>query len=358
MLLWRQAARVFRAKGYSNFTAADELEKKFGEGQGLGRSRLALLVTTQCEPCPEAVADFILNELEVKDPKAWAEYLREVANEPPETQSAAPAVVAGPREAREVAKEAAGEVASAVTARLDKTEGLLEALRARLETFVTQAEWKFHGLEKQLSGVLSTLGGKLDTFASSVREQLGASASTIATIDIKLDHAQAQFNNADTQLEFMRYALSAIEKKREKDKQEIVRAAWGGGVLAVLGCVVFMHCHAPTAVTANVHVRAGVTQEAARSENSPLHFDRAPGIAGELGGRKVRAVSRTPMPGQAVTPCQGSERTLYGSCWILTGDAAPCPPDQFQDGQRCYVPVMDHSKPPIGGLLAPNPEHP
>jgi len=352
-MLWKKAARVFRAKGYSNFTAADELEKRFGERKGLGRSRLAFLVTTQCEPCPEPVADFILNELEVKNPQTWAEYLKEVANEPPDTQDAAPVVVAGPREAREVAREAAGEVASAVTTRLDKTEGLLEALRAKLEAFVTQAEWKFHDLENQLAGVLSALGGKLDTFASELREQLGVFASTINT---KLDHTQAHLDHADTQLELMRYALASIEKKREQDKKEIVRAAWGGGVLAVLGCVVFMHCHAPTAVTANVNVRAGVTEEAARSANAPLHFDRDPAVAGELGGRKVTAVPRKPMPGQAVTPCRGSERTLHGSCWIETRDDAPCPPDQFQEGQRCYVPVMDHSKPHVGGLLAPNPE--
>jgi hypothetical protein len=348
-LLWRKAARVFRAKGHSNFSAADALEEKFGRNQGLGRSRLALLVTTQHEPCPEPVADFILNQLEVKDPESWAEYLREVANEPAETSDTAPAVVAEPREVRDVAREAAGEVAGAVTGRLDKTDGMLEALRGKLDAFVTQAEWRFHEVEKQLSGVFSALGNTLDAFASSVRGQLEESSSTI---NLKLDRGQAQLNDAEMQFELMRYALAAMEERRKKDKKEILRATWGAGGLAVLGSVLFVHCHVPRAgpESLNGRTREGVTERAASGGQPMPHVDDSPGIGGELGERKVTLVPKTSLPGQAVAPCRDWMTTLYGSCWVeLANKTAPCPPDTYQDGQRCYVPVMAHGKPPVGG---------
>jgi len=61
---------------------------------------------------------------------------------------------------------------------------------------------------------------------------------------------------------------------------------------------------------------------------------------------KARRVPHTPLPGQAVSPCQGSETTLYGHCWLKIADtSAPCPLDLFEDGNSCYVPSQDAPKP-------------
>jgi DNA-binding XRE family transcriptional regulator len=88
-----------------------------------------------------------------------------------------------------------------------------------------------------------------------------------------------------------------------------------------------------------------------------LRFSPKPNaVAGELGERnKVRFVPREPLPNQAVAPCRGSETSINGSCWIgVLGKTAPCPPDTYQEGNYCYVPVAANPKVPLGEL--PNPE--
>ncbi|HLL84066.1 MAG TPA: hypothetical protein VK420_15480, partial [Longimicrobium sp.] len=104
MLLWRDAPRIWKAKGYtSHAAAADALEERFGSGKGLGRTSISLLVTTQYEPCSPEVEAFIRHELAIKNEETWARYLAEVANEPPE----------------EGAREPAAEVARPGTATID-----------------------------------------------------------------------------------------------------------------------------------------------------------------------------------------------------------------------------------------------
>jgi hypothetical protein len=79
-----------------------------------------------------------------------------------------------------------------------------------------------------------------------------------------------------------------------------------------------------------------------------------------MGKPKGRPMPHQPLPGQDVAPCKGSARTLYGACWFLSGDTAPCPPDQFEEGGKCYVPIhMVPGNSPSGPIAppSPNPEH-
>jgi len=60
---------------------------------------------------------------------------------------------------------------------------------------------------------------------------------------------------------------------------------------------------------------------------------------------------------QAVAPCEGSETELYGLCWKLTGHSAPCPSTEYQEGNRCYIPMFDAPKEPTSETREPpNPE--
>lgn len=78
-----------------------------------------------------------------------------------------------------------------------------------------------------------------------------------------------------------------------------------------------------------------------------------------LGEHKGRPMPHQALPNQAVAPCRGSERTLYGACWKGTDDSPPCPPDTFQEGQKCYVPVAANPQSPVSvPRMAPNPESP
>jgi hypothetical protein len=60
---------------------------------------------------------------------------------------------------------------------------------------------------------------------------------------------------------------------------------------------------------------------------------------------------------QAVAPCEGSETELYRLCWRQTAHSAPCPSDNYQEANKCYVPVFDPPKEPTSETReAPNPE--
>jgi len=86
-------------------------------------------------------------------------------------------------------------------------------------------------------------------------------------------------------------------------------------------------------------------------------------IAGDMGERHPEEsgpvmMPHEPLPGQKVTPCPGSSQVMYGGCWYETANKTPCPPDLFQEGQKCYVPI--HAKEPKPSCVKtqpPNPEH-
>ena len=69
---------------------------------------------------------------------------------------------------------------------------------------------------------------------------------------------------------------------------------------------------------------------------------RASVLRTHMGERKTGLpVPRHALPGMAVAPCQGSETTIYGQCWVQTNQQAPCPPDLYEYEKACYIPVHD-----------------
>jgi hypothetical protein len=47
-----------------------------------------------------------------------------------------------------------------------------------------------------------------------------------------------------------------------------------------------------------------------------------------------------PLEGQAVPPCTSPSREVNGGCWLLLGDAPPCPKNSVEHKSRCYAPVQ------------------
>jgi len=66
-----------------------------------------------------------------------------------------------------------------------------------------------------------------------------------------------------------------------------------------------------------------------------------------------------PLPNQAVAPCHGVARELYRACWIKVAHTqAPWPPDTYQEGDACYIPVAANPKQPVGEPKHLCPENP
>ncbi|HLL53510.1 MAG TPA: hypothetical protein VK447_08195 [Myxococcaceae bacterium] len=151
MLLWRNAARIWKAKGYSLTTVADELEKEFGSGRKLTRGPLSLLVTTRCEPCPPDVEQFIREGLPVKNRESWAEYLANVANGSPEDE--VPPLTLDLSDFREVARQVAAEVAKTVRGWLDVFGGRLDGVGSKLDA----VSEKLDCASEKLEGIQTTV---------------------------------------------------------------------------------------------------------------------------------------------------------------------------------------------------------
>jgi len=320
VLLWKNAAKVWRAKGHSNITIADALEAKFGVGKGLGRSTIAMLATTECEPCPPDVADFILNELAVLDEGTWARYLREEAKAPAEDPGPQP------REVRDVARDAAAEFAATVRVWLEAAERKLEAL---------------------MDGCASSVRGKLDVVERSVA------------------HVDSRLEIIDARLERWVEASSQhpAETRRDGDTQRILRAVYGSAAFTVLvvisSCATTAFRQAPAAdIRINVGREQIVSEDADEQQShaapGPIETKRVnvPSSGSErVGERKPPKPRRpaTPVKGQAAPPCQAVEEAINGGCWVRTTFKPPCPPELFEHGNGCFIAILKDSADGVGG---------
>jgi serine/threonine protein kinase len=52
-------------------------------------------------------------------------------------------------------------------------------------------------------------------------------------------------------------------------------------------------------------------------------------------------IPKTPLPGQARSPCKRREAEINKGCWRLLADPLPCSEREYEWRGRCYVPVLD-----------------
>jgi len=373
-LLWRQAALLWRAKGYTLTQATDAMEARFGTNNGYGRSRVSILIKTQCEPCPPEAAEFILSNdektgLKVLNAKRWAKFQRELTAIL-EGDSKAPSA---PVDLRELAKEAASLVTDTVRGWLDTAGGTLQA-------FATQGGALLSGLASKLDSAGSQLdsqNAKLDSTANKlddVNAKLDGNGVKLDKLNAKLDSNGAKLdtlyktaNNTEALAEVIRAKMDTSEQRRRREHLRIMGAILGVGLL--LTCV-SRSGTAPTAPAQNVTVNVGqgATDVAGRrvpgrqGDATDPESRSAEQIAGDMGERHPTSepvmMPHQPFPWQRVAPCPGSSKVMYGGCWYVTEEKAPCPSDQFQEGQKCYVPI--HAKEPKSSSETAqplNPEH-
>jgi hypothetical protein len=174
----------------------------------------------------------------------------------------------------------------------------------------------------------------------------------------------------------MKWAAADLARAMARQFGPWIGAGSAGGVLVVGLMFLFVTCHrstnaaqvaSPQAFNVNVTVGngQGVAQVAAgqgRNESWAPDFSVAADAAGDMGERKQPPqgprMMREALPGQRVKPCRSFQVTLYGACWIkIAEQKAPCPPETFQEGDSCYVPVQANPKVPVTTTVEPpNPE--
>jgi hypothetical protein len=281
----------------------------------------------------------------------------------------------------EVPAELLAKFGAAPPPRMDAKE-ISEGLAPRLDAVVS-------AIAERLDAVVSALTGKLDTVASSLRGKLDATSSTTAS---KLDGLEEKAKDAGHQLDRTAAKIGALELDLQKVKarqdttnariDDLSRSVLASGSLIGLGflTLAIVQCqHARSSTTAPpappvaapapasppppiqvvVNIGKDVAEAAVQVQlDHWLKGGGRPFSEKGMGKRKTgRPMPRTPLPDQAVKPCEGSEETLYGSCWFQTNKTAPCPPDQFQEGDKCYVPSMDDPKKPVSeNQQPPTPE--
>jgi len=307
---WRQIAKEWLAKGYSHTEAADKLEEEFGHGAGFSRTTLTTLATTKLEPCPPEVAEFI-HGWEIRDAKKWARHQRQVASQPPADAEPLPGSNS------ETIKEVMAKVGEGMRTWLDTDGHTLDDVKAKLDS----------------------TGAKLDD----VKKTVNHTEAVTELLDAKMDTS---------------------EQRRQREHLRLMAAIFGMGLF--LTCVSRPAPADPVqSFTVNVgQVAADVAgRQPARRWGEAIHPDnRIPaGIAGDMGERQPASgpvmMPHEPLAGQQVAPCSGSSEVIYGGCWYETGKKTPCPSDQFQEGQKCYVPI--HAKEPKHSsetVRSPNPE--
>ena len=230
-------------------------------------------------------------------------------------------------------------------------------------------------LTNTLEAVASALGGKFDALAASVRGKLDAFTLEVrAMLDstsAKLDGVSGELDRVATKVTALTAAVATMAAtvndvdakgdldayRREHDTRKILRSLWGMGGLVSLVIIVAVRCQpGPTFLppsSVNVAIGTGAVEEVAKRQGADAIWPFQTLLAGEMGKPKGRPVPHQPLPGQDVAPCKGSARTLHGSCWFLSGDVAPCPPDQFEEGGKCYAPIYAVPKDSPSGPTSP-----
>ena len=308
-LTWRQAVLVWQAKGYSHTRAADRLEERFGEGEGYGRSRITLLVTTRCEPCPPEVADFLLNEMEVLNAKRWANFQRDM--------TALLEAEAGPpltlRDLREVARDAASSLADRVRAWLDSAGSSLEAFSNKASALLSGMDAKLDRVESKLDRVESNL--------DSVESKLKSQSAKLDSHGATLEGVKKTATNTEALAELITAKMDTSERRRRKEHLRLMGALLGLGLL--LTCV-------SRSPVSNTPLQSSVT--------AFLGALVSPEMAKKVPAEQF--VPDRPLPGQKLPPCSSDlqEKEMSGGCWMRGFEGPPCK-SLFRHEDGCYRPI-------------------
>jgi len=210
---------------------------------------------------------------------------------------------------------------------------------------------------RKLDALAAQLRTALNTFATSARLQLKSVQATVNDMDARMELLELEFDNAD--------------ERREKDTRAIIRAVYRTGawigfsvavlvVVAVLAVVIFLRTSAaekssPAAresvANASPRSASGAAGTAASTGTTATSYPAQPSeIAEGLGEtRKSIPMPHQPLLNQAHAPCRGVAREFFGSCWVKIADTTPpCPPDTYQEGDGCYMPLAANPKQPVG----------
>jgi len=351
-MLWRQAALIWRAKGYTHTEAADALEARFGRNKGFSRSRITVLATLQCEPCPQEVAEFLLNDalLKVRDAKRWAQFDRELTAI--REGDTGPAIT--PRDLREVAQEATSSLADLVRAWLDTAGSTLTAFASTGSALLSGLASKLDGLSAQLdhhSTQLNRVGGKLDSQGA----KLDSQGTQLATLQMTLNGTDATALRIDAKMD-------SSEAQRRKDKRQMMAVTVGTGlaVIASVGLALWQQARnaASRAPVQNITVRLGTAERATRSRprTAPIEFDLETLLgaiaSGEMGKKapEEQFIPDGPLPGQKRPPCDDGlgEDDVNGGCWGSMAKVKPPCGRLFRHGDLCYRPIAADPSKPVG----------
>ncbi|HLL52467.1 MAG TPA: hypothetical protein VK447_02915 [Myxococcaceae bacterium] len=364
MLLWREAPRIWEAKGYTQQTIADALEEKFGTGRKLGRTALSILVKTELEPCPPEVEQFLREELTVRDAKRWATFLATEADEPSEDEAPSSGL---DQRLREGAREAASEVANTVrawletfgtfitfaraafstlTAKLDATAsavlGGLLATDARLDA----ANGKLDGANARLDGVARKLDGahtKLDSHGG----KLDALSSKIDTTNAKLDSTGGKLDALQAVLADMR----AEQRSARHLSGTVV------GVVLLVGLLLagrqWFQAETSRAETTNATQLPQVANVLNGAMSAAEAALRAALAALDMGKKADKEfwIPKEPFPWQKPeNDCDRSlgEEPINGGCWVYIYAVKPPCGKLFRHEDRCYRPVSADPTKPVG----------
>jgi hypothetical protein len=252
----------------------------------------------------------------------------------------------------------------------DKVEAVASTVRAALEGFAHLAGSAFEHANGKLDHVdarieaidseldkadteIRAVGGQVDGFGA----RLGATSANIDAVGVKVDAVAAKLDNTGAQVDAVRAQVDGVgvkldhagsvlrslgakldqaEARRARDKRDVIRAVIGSGGLVGLGLI------------ALALVQSGLLPATQPGDGGgPYGLRTLTQTEADLGRSKVRLVPQRALPHQAVAPCRVGETTLHGSCWIKVADqSAPCPPDFYQEGNFCYVPMMAEPKTP------------
>ena len=396
-MLWRQAAKMWLAKGFTHTAAADRLEKKFGPGKGFSRNRIGTLATTECEPCPPEVAEFIA-QWEVLDATKWSHYQRELENAKPEDSAPPPSSPSQSPPPLEVARDAASIVANLVRdwldtaastfassatallsdlgARLDSAHGKLDGAHGKLDGAhgkLDSAHGKLDGAHGKLDGAhgkLDSAHGKLD----GAHGKLDSAGSTLDRHGTQLGTLQATVKDTHASVESLAAKVDSSEQQRRRDKWHSLAAIFGTGVGAVLLIGLMLQGQrvpstAPAAPVQCITVNQGqgAADVAGRMlpGGAPAGFDLRTFLgaiaSGEMGKKAPEElwIPDQPLPGQKLPPCEArlGEAEIKGGCWgNMTAAVKPPCGLLFRYGDGCYRPVAADPKKSVG--LVPEQPHP
>jgi hypothetical protein len=323
-LTWAVLRLIWESRGYNMKDMPDLLKARWPGREGLAFTSL-YRKASEGKKAPRDIAAFVMDEAKLP-PRMHYEEPAEVV------RLGVAALLGQPTPNKEPPQLALDLLAHFPT----------DELAIKLaDALATQAAGKGSTLGKLAQRVARLTARRLDTLLSAVGGKALSAVGKLGAVEATLNHADAK--------------LDLLEAQLDRARREILRTVRVTGLLVVAAGGALVHCRhlppAPAPSSVNVNIgRAGVAEQAAAGGGWDPYGTLISVISGAAGERKAgRPMPHQPLPHQAKAPCQGSATTLYGACWKGTNDPAPCPPDTYQEGQTCYIPLTADPNHPVGG---------